>query len=101
NSVVTDVDIAFVGQHQLFIGQCKVILEPDSAYERWKGKKRLATAADQLDICMEEVSQIKQEFSKRSLGSKLRDDLEVIPFILTNTLYYTGARIRNYTIIDF
>jgi len=92
---VTDVDIAAAKDGHLFLGQTKVLINPDTPYDDWKVHTNLARAAQQLQRSLSHVSQVAAR-----LG--LQDgEFVVVPFLLTNVWDFTGATVSGFKVADF
>ena len=92
---VTDIDIAAVKDGQLFVGQTKVLIHPDSAYDEWRVLENLKRAATQLSESLKHLPCLRQRMNI-STG-----DLEVVPFLLTNVWHYTGSTVDGFKVVDF
>jgi len=97
--VVTDIDIAAYKHGHLFLGQAKVVIDPDSLYDRWKVLGKLGTAAGQLDETLRNLPSFVDELMSR-LGISERPAV-VVPFIITSSWQFTGIRVSSYPVIDF
>jgi hypothetical protein len=100
---ITDVDFFFLLDQVLFIAQVKVLLEPDSAYEKWKVMTKLTRASEQLQRTMDNLP---------GLVGDLLDELGVpheerkhigqpFPFILCNIEHTTGFRLKGFPVVHF
>jgi len=96
---LTDVDIAAYKERKLFVGQAKVVIEPDTVYDGWKAEKRLEHAAEQLRNSLLCQDQIIAALSKKYPGVEIAVE-EVLPFILTNTRRFTEFLIEGFTVVD-
>lgn len=92
---VTDVDIAAVIGSYLFVGQVKVLIHPDSAYDEWKVLVNLKRAAQQLTKSMLHVQSLRDRLGVPS------GNLQTVPFLLTNVWHYTGSTVDGYRVVDF
>jgi hypothetical protein len=97
-AVLTDIDIAALRAGYLFLGQAKIVIEPDSSYDQWKAEQKLLHAAKQLRVCVDHLEQIAPDLLKR-LGSS-QNISRVVPFILTNTRQFTERRFDGYPVVD-
>jgi hypothetical protein len=96
---LTDIDIVAFKDGFLFLGQCKIVIEPDSAYDAWKAESKLDSAASQLDICMSHLDEVRTNLFER-LGLKDTREQHVVPFILTNTRQFTEMRFKGHPVVD-
>lgn len=100
---LTDVDLLLLKDHVLFLAQAKVVIQPDSPYEFWKVRMKLAQAAKQLERTMGAFHLIKEQLLN-ALGASEAEKAnlnEVRPFILTNVVSYMGFRSGGYPIVNF
>jgi hypothetical protein len=96
--VVTDIDLVAFRKGYLFLGQAKIVIEPDSSYDHWKAEEKLRHAATQLRECIDHIDDIKIDLLKK-LGATA-DIVKVVPFIITNTRQFTERRFSGYPVID-
>jgi len=93
--LVTDIDIAAAKDGYLFVGQTKVLIHPDSAYDEWKVLENLKRAAQQLSESLNHLQSLKIRLS-------LSDEVvNVVPFVLTNVWHYTGSAVGGFKVVDF
>jgi hypothetical protein len=92
---VTDIDIAAVKDRYLFVGQTKVLIHPDSAYDEWKVLENLKRAAQQLSDSLNHLQSLRER-----LGI-LEGEVSVVPFVLTNVWHYTGSAVGGFKVVDF
>ena len=92
---VTDVDIAAAKDGFLFLGQTKVLIQPDTAYDSWKVLENLRKAAGQLRRSLLHTAVLAERFG---LG---KGDFLVVPFLLTNVWDFTGATVEGFKVVDF
>jgi hypothetical protein len=90
-----DVDIAAARDGYLFLGQTKVLIHPDSAYDEWKVLENLKKAAQQLVRSMPHLKLLADHLGV-SLGT-----CRVVPFLLTNVWHYTGSTVDGFRVVDF
>lgn len=96
---ITDLDLAAFKDGSLFLGQSKIVIEPDGLYDDWKAEQKLSWAAAQLDKCLEHLEVIREGLFEQ-LGIKgLRED-RVVPFIVTNSRQFTERRFGGYPVVD-
>ncbi len=99
-SSITDLDIAAVKDGILFVGQSKVVLHPDTAFEFWKVRQKLNDAATQMQ---RSISHLKAALpgllSRLSLQGAWIG--ETVTFVVTSAWEFTGARISDLPIVDF
>jgi hypothetical protein len=93
--LVTDVDLAATKEGYLFVGQTKVLIHPDSAYDEWKVLENLKRAAQQLTRSMDHVQSLRDRLGVSD------GRLQVVPFLLTNVWHYTGSTINGFKVVDF
>src|SRR5260370_40723809 len=93
--VATDVDIAAANDGYLFVGQTKVLIHPDSAYDEWKVLENLKRAAQQLSRSINHIQSLRHR-----LGAA-EGDLQLVPFLLTNVWHYTGSTVSGFKVVDF
>jgi hypothetical protein len=93
--LITDVDIAAAKEGYLFVGQTKVLIHPDSAYDEWKVLENLKRAAQQLTKSIDHIQPLRDHLGF-SDGS-----LQVVPFLLTNVWHYTGSTVNGFKVVDF
>jgi hypothetical protein len=93
--VVTDIDIAAAKDGFLFVGQTKVLINPDTVYDNWKVLENLRRAAGQLRKSLPYVSVLAGRFGLRD-GEYL-----TVPFLLTNLWDFTGATVGGFKVVDF
>jgi|SRR5271157_483956 len=93
--LVTDVDIAAAKDGFLFIGQTKVLIRPDTPYDKWKVLENLRKAADQLTASLQHISVLRDR-----LGL-IEGEFLVVPFLLTNIWNFTGSTINGFKVVDF
>lgn len=96
---ITDIDLVAFKDGYLFLGQCKIVIEPDSLYDAWKAENKLEFAATQLDACIAHLNEVRSELFNR-LGLKYTKETFVRPFILTNTRQFTERRFRGHPVVD-
>lgn len=92
---VTDVDIAAAKDGYLFLGQTKVLINPDTPYDDWKVHENLSKAAQQLELSLHNASYLA---SKLGLAT---GEYVVVPFLLTNVWDFTGATVCGFKVADF
>jgi hypothetical protein len=92
--LITDVDIAAAKEGYLFVGQTKVLIHPDSAYDEWKVLENLKRAAQQLTKSIDHIQPLRDHLGF-SDGS-----LQVVPFLLTNVWHYTGSTVNGFKVVD-
>lgn len=98
--LITDVDLVLFKDACLFLGQAKIVVQPDGHYEMWQAGQKLAHAAQQLRKSITALGGARN-LSPKQLGLKEgRNPVEVVPFILTNVWDFTGATVENYPIVD-
>ena len=97
--LVTDADVVAFKDGELFLGQAKVVIEPDTIYEVWKAENRLKHAAAQLRECETNQSRIVEELRKLNPGAAI-EVVHATPFILTNTRQFTEMEIDGYPVVD-
>lgn len=97
-NLLTDIDLVAFKEGVLFLGQAKIVIEPDSAYDRWKAEQKLRHAAVQLRRCVEHLDDIRLELL-RILGTS-ENIIKVVPFIITNTRQFTELHYDGYPVID-
>jgi len=99
-SSITDVDIAAIKDGILFLGQSKVVLHPDNAYECWKVRQKLTYAAAQMQRSLSHLNAaLPMLLSRFSL-----QEAEVgatVSFVVTSAWEFTGAKISGLPIVDF
>jgi hypothetical protein len=96
---ITDADILIAKDRFLFVGQVKVVIDPDGAYEHWKVKQTLLNGADQL---VKTVHAINSNFGLFLSEMDIRlSDAALQPFLLTNALGFTGTQINGFPVVDF
>ena len=100
---VTDVDLFFLKDQILFIAQAKVIIEPDSAYDIWKARTKLARAADQLKRTMGSLANIRDDlFDELRVADHERASIrQYFPFILCNAVQVLGERVVGFPVVHF
>jgi len=96
---ITDIDIAALKVGHLFLGQAKVVIEPDSLYDRWKVLGKLHEAARQLDRTLEALPRFRDALLGR-LGNEVKLEV-IVPFIVTNSWQFTGITVPSYPVVDF
>jgi hypothetical protein len=95
---ITDLELAAFKDGSLFLGQSKIVIDPDGLYDSWKAEQ-LSRAAAQLDKCLEHLDVIRDGLFEQ-LGIKgLRED-RVVPFIVTNSRQFTERRFGGYPVVD-
>ncbi len=92
---VTDVDIAAAKNGFLFIGQTKVLIDPDTHYDDWKALDNLRKAAGQLRRSLPYISLVRDRLEL------VEGEFLTVPFILTNVWGFTGAVVEGFKVIDF
>jgi hypothetical protein len=97
--LITDVDVAAFKEGILFLGQAKVVIEPDTIYEGWKAEKRLEHAADQIRSSLTHQHQIIGALKQKYSGAGIEVE-QVFPFILTNTRQFTEMVIGGFPVVD-
>jgi hypothetical protein len=96
--VVTDIDIVAFKGGFLFLGQAKIVIEPDSSYDQWKAEEKMRDAATQLRCCVEHLDEVKSDLMKRLSTDECI--AKVVPFIVTNTRQFTERRFDGYPVVD-
>jgi hypothetical protein len=96
---ITDIDLVAFKDGILFLGQCKIVIEPDTVYDAWKIEQKLDLAATQLDTCVAHLGQVRETLFER-FGLKGMKEDRVVPFILTNTRQFTERRFRGHQVVD-
>ncbi len=96
---ITDIDLVAYKDGYLFLGQCKIVIEPDSMYDAWKAKQKLDFAATQLDACVAHLDGVRSELFNR-LGLRGMKEVYVVPFILTNTRQFTETQFHGHPVVD-
>jgi len=96
---VTDIDLVAFKDGILFLGQCKIVIAPDSLYDTWKAEQKLEDAASQLNTCIAYLDEVRATLFER-LGLKGTKEQRVVPFILTNVRQFTERRFRNHPVVD-
>jgi hypothetical protein len=95
---VTDIDVIAYKNGVLFLGQAKIVIEPDSLYDRWKAEQKLNHAAAQLRLCIEYLDKIgKDILEKLSVQGEIK---RIVPFIVSNTRQFTEKRFCGYPVVD-
>jgi hypothetical protein len=92
---VTDVDIAAAKDGFLFVGQTKVLINPDTVYDGWRVLESLRRAAEQLGRSLPYVSVLAERFGLDE------GEFVVVPFLLTNVWDFTGATVKSFKVVDF
>jgi hypothetical protein len=92
---LTDADIVATRDGYLFVGQTKVLINPDTPYDDWKIHENLGKAAVQLEHSLEHISQLAERLRLEPGG------YVVVPFLLTNVWDFTGATVAGFKVIDF
>lgn len=95
----TDADVIAYKDGELFVGQAKVVIEPDTICEVWKAENRLIHAAAQLRKCVAHQNEIVDELRKQNPGKTIEVN-HMTPFILTNTRQFTEMQIDGYPVVD-
>jgi hypothetical protein len=96
---ITDIDLVAYKDGYLFLGQCKIVIEPDSMYDAWKAEQKLDFAATQLDACVAHLDDVRSELFNR-LGLRGMKEAYVVPFILTNTRQFTERQFHGHPVVD-
>ena len=96
---ITDLDVAAFKDGFLFLGQSKIVIEPDGLYDGWKAEQKLSRAAAQLDKCLEHLDVIRDGLFEQ-LGIKGFREHRVVPFIVTNSRQFTERRFGGYPVVD-
>jgi len=96
---LTDIDLVAFKDGLLFLGQCKIVIEPDTVYDTWKAEGKLAEAARQLDTCITRLDDVRATLFER-LGLRGQRELEIVAFILTNTRQFTDRVFGGYQVVD-
>jgi hypothetical protein len=96
---LTDIDLVAYKDGLLFLGQCKIVIEPDGAYDTWKAESKLEFAAQQLETCVSNFDAVRASVFER-LGLAGCREQRIVPFILTNTRVFTERRFRGYPVVD-
>jgi hypothetical protein len=96
---LTDIDLVAFKDGLLFLGQCKIVIEPDSLYDSWKIEAKLDFAAAQLDTCVAHLDEVRPALFKRLGLAGIREQ-RVVPFILTNTRQFTERQFRGHPVVD-
>jgi hypothetical protein len=97
--LITDADVIAYKDGELFVGQAKVVIEPDTIYEVWKAENRLIHAAKQLRSCEAHLDELIDELRKRYPDVVIQVN-RTTPFILTNTRQFTEMSIDSYPVVD-
>jgi len=97
--VVTDVDVIAYKEGKLFLGQAKVVIEPDTIYEVWKAEMRLEHAAEQLRKSISYQDELVKALTKKYPGALINVE-EVFSFILTNIRQVTEMTIDGFPVVD-
>jgi len=98
-NLITDADIVAYKEGILFVGQAKVVIEPDTVYERWKARKRLEHAAVQLHKSVTHADAIAKSLAEKFPDADINMD-KVRGFIVTNTRQYTELSIGGFPVVD-
>jgi len=96
---LTDIDLVAFKDGILFLGQCKILIEPDSLYDAWKAEGKLRFAAEQLNTCVAHLDKVRRTLFER-LGVEDSREHRIVMFILTNTRQFTERRFGGYPVID-
>ena len=56
---ITDIDLVAFKDGVLFLGQCKIVIEPDGIYDSWKAESKLVFAAEQLSTCLAHLNEVR------------------------------------------
>jgi len=96
---LTDIDLVAFKDGILFLGQCKIVIEPDNLYDTWKAQGKLEFAAGQLDTCILHLGEVRSTLFER-LRLKGITEETVVPFILTNTRQFTERQFRGHPVVD-
>lgn len=96
---LTDIDLVAYKDGILFLGQCKIVIEPDTAYDVWKAESKIDFAAQQLDVCISHLDKVRTTLFER-LALKREIESRVEPFIVTNTRQFTERQFRGYPVVD-
>ena len=96
--LLTDIDLVAFKNGTLFLGQAKIVIEPDSIYDRWKAEEKMRHAATQLKRCVDHFDDIRSGLVQ-ALGIK-EEIRKVVPFIVTNTRQFTERRFLGYPVVD-
>jgi hypothetical protein len=95
DGLVTDADIVSTRDGYLFVGQTKVLINPDTLYDGWKALENLKKAASQLKKTLFHISLVAERFGL------VEAEFLVVPFLLTNVWDFTGATIEGFKVVDF
>jgi hypothetical protein len=96
---LTDIDLVAFKDGVLFLGRCKILIEPDTLYDTWKAETKLDFAAEQLDTCLAHLDEIRIALFER-LNLKGQKEEHVTTFILTNTRQFTERQFRDHPVVD-
>lgn len=95
----TDIDLVAFKDGVLFLGQCKIVIDPDSLYDSWNCEQKMRVAASQLDVCLEHLERVQLELFSR-LGVGTQTDVRIFPFVLTNSRQFTERTFSGYPVAD-
>jgi hypothetical protein len=96
---LTDIDLVAFKDGLLFLGQCKIVIEPDGIYDTWKVERKLDFAAEQLNTCIDHLDSVRAMLFER-LQLKGTKEATVVPFILTNSRQFTERLFRGHSVVD-
>jgi hypothetical protein len=98
-NTLTDIDIIAYKNGVLFLGQAKILIEPDSMYDTWKAEQKLNHAAVQLRTCVEHIEETKHDLLQklRMEGATIK---KMVPFIITSTRQFTERQFLGYPVVD-
>jgi len=95
----TDIDVAFSRDGLLFLAQVKVVVEPDGLYETWSVLQKLRHAAGQMQAARA-ANGVRRACEALGLTGGV-PDRDVVCFLLTNAMEFTGAKASGFPIVDF
>lgn len=96
---LTDIDLVAFKDGILFLGQCKILIEPDTLYDGWKCERKLQFAGEQLNTCLGYLDKVRAALFER-LGLRGQREERVVPFIITNTRQFTERSFCGHPVVD-
>jgi hypothetical protein len=100
HNVVTDVDLVLLKDGRLFLGQVKIVVQPDTCYEMWQVRQKLADAARQLKRAITALERAGGSLTDHLGLGDGQKPTDIVPFILTNVWDFTGAAVAGFPVVD-
>lgn len=98
--LLTDLDLLAYRDDDAFLFQSKVLSIPDTAYEIWRVDQTLLSAAFQMDVVLNHISQVEVACQRNDSTFNL-DDKRISAYLITDVMVHSGFKLKGYEVIDF